>query len=106
MHRIDIVPTRLTSQGQLYSASYGGETIVTDSLSPEFEAARVLHARGLTGKAQTYMGNPYPHLIFDLCAASRLMADSSKEGRPTLSKHRLKRRTDQAQYPLSTSLNG
>ena len=56
VHRVIVAPVlcgngsqRATRSGPLYTASYLGEVIVTRSTQPALDAARVLHARELTG---------------------------------------------------------
>jgi hypothetical protein len=53
MITIVVEKTGLGERGLLYEARLDGEVIVTSSICPGYDAARVLQARGLSGPFQT-----------------------------------------------------
>lgn len=66
----------LTPAGRgAFSVAYRGEVIVECSQAPEREAARMLHARGITGRAVTFhAGSPTPCLRFDISRMAEIAA--------------------------------
>ncbi len=58
-----------------FSVTYLGEVIVERSHSPERDAAMVLHARGITGRAVTFhRGSPIRCLLFDIARLAEIAA--------------------------------
>src|SRR5689334_8456489 len=59
--------------GYLYDATFDGQTIVSRSHDPEYDAARALLARGLTGHFETIDGKTgQRRMRFDVAKAARL----------------------------------
>lgn len=61
VHRIVITPTldkdgrpRRSSKGPFFDASYGGQVIVMGATEPCLAAARILKARGITGRLEMW----------------------------------------------------
>ena len=56
MYRIDVAPVmvdgrhKTTSKGTFYSAMLGDEILLDGTTEPFYNAARVLHSRGITGE--------------------------------------------------------
>jgi hypothetical protein len=70
IHRIIVTPVlrsngkqRAIRSGAVYTASYLGEVIVMGSTQPALDAARILHARGLTGLLEMW-DEVSPHYRF------------------------------------------
>lgn len=58
-----------------FSVAYRGEVIVKRSHAPEREAARILNARGVNGRAVTFhAGSPAPRLRFDISRMAEIAA--------------------------------
>ena len=66
-------------RGQRYNAIFNGERIVTDAIGVEYAACRVLAARGVTGRLETWRpGAPHASMVIrDIEEA----ADSVRENR-------------------------
>ena len=83
-HRVDIErngTARLS--GQRYRATYEGEVIVVSSKDCEFDACRVLLARGITGKLATYFrGGTLPRMRFDIETGATLTCVENPTVRP------------------------
>jgi hypothetical protein len=73
----------------LYDITLDGETIVSDSADPEYDFARALLARGVTGIAETInsiTGRPRSRINID--AAAQLTVDDSSSNGPRFAKWR------------------
>jgi hypothetical protein len=71
----------------LYDLALDGEVIVTGSRTPEFDACRILVARGLTGKLVIFDANTRkPRLTVDIKAGAKLTVKESRKQSPTFAK--------------------
>jgi hypothetical protein len=64
MTEIVINPVSLGHTGQRWEARLGDEVIVKSSRDPEHDAARVLLARGITGRMTTVGADGVPRMSF------------------------------------------
>ena len=54
-HRIYIEPTTIRGdRGQYYRVNYRGAPLIDETWIPEFEASRVLSARGIAGRLEVW----------------------------------------------------
>ncbi len=96
VHRIVITPSfdkegrpRRSSQGPLFNANYGGQVIVTGSTEPCLAGARILKARGLTGRLEMWdTVLPYCRFHTDIDKAAGLTIEEG-DGLPRLRKYRV-----------------
>jgi hypothetical protein len=82
INRIVIEPTASrTTRGQVYRVYFGGELIKT-SWCPEFDACRVLVARGLTGSLEVWRaGKAHADMtIRDIRVGARLTVEEGTRG--------------------------
>ena len=89
--RIRLRHLRYVSTGQLWTVrdDSTGEIIVDAVKDPEFEAARVLVARGVTGTMETYTGDrDFPSFRMDVEKAAKLMTVENRTDGPRLAKWR------------------
>ena len=71
--------------GYLYDVKLDGQTIVSRSRDPEYDAARALLARGLTGRFETIDATTgKPRMRFDIEKAARLCVVEEDGRRPRL----------------------
>jgi hypothetical protein len=78
-------PVGYGKRGQLFSASVGGRTIVTASVTPFLDAARVLVGEGVDAATRIVMrheGKDYDALRSTVGAASRLTVWDDSTGKP------------------------
>lgn len=95
VHRIVITPTldkegrpKRSSKGPLFNASYEGQVIVVGSTQPCLAAARVLKARGLSGRLEMWDAVlPYCRFHTDIDKAAGLTIEEG-DGLPRLRKYR------------------
>jgi hypothetical protein len=72
-HRVDIQHTHYTSTGARYRVTYLGATLIESARDPEFEACRVLLARGITGTLVTYgPGGSVPRMRVNIEQGAKL----------------------------------
>ena len=72
--------------GYVYSVLFAGELLVDRSRDPECDAARALHARGISGKLTLCDGKTgVPRVIIDIERAARLTCTEGPSG-PRLQK--------------------
>ena len=95
VHRIIITPTldkegrsKRSSKGPLYDATYEGQVIVIGSTEPCLDAARVLKARGLSGRIEMWdTVLPYCRYHADIDKAAGLTIEEG-DCQPRLRKYR------------------
>ena len=74
IHRIIIEPTTIRGErGQYYRVHYEGAPLIDETWNPEFEACRVLLARGITGRLEVWrVGRDHPDmLVRDIAKAAK-----------------------------------
>lgn len=85
--RIQIVPIETTKSTGSYLVFFGDELLLERSRNPEYEACRVLAARGHTGKLVSYRGEMPCLVVNDLVwGANRrkpAVDDAEEEGEAT-----------------------
>ncbi len=94
-HRIVIAPSldkegrhKRSSKGPLFDASYEGQIIVMGTTEPCLDAARVLKARGLSGRLEVWdTVLPYCRFHTDIDKAAGLTIEEG-DGLPRLRKYR------------------
>ena len=92
MSTIDVrlKPAWIKNVGYRYDVILDGETIVRRSRDPEFDAARVLHSRGLRGRFRTidfFTGRP--RMVLDIERAARLRTiERADAGPPVVGRYR------------------
>src|SRR5262245_37730764 len=67
--------------GYVYSVISNGEVIVSRSADPEFDAARVLLARGITGKLRLLDMTGKPRNIVNIAKGAKLRTDDTERMR-------------------------
>ena len=73
-----------------YRVIYRSRVLVAKSRDPEFDAARILHSRGKTGKLISYV-NGTRSLTMDISwAAARMIIETSSRGPKTILRKRWK----------------
>ena len=78
-------PEWVDNVGYRYDALLGNEVIVRRSRDPEYDAARVLHARGLRGRFRTVdFRTGKPRMILDIEKAAKLRTVERDDGPPTV----------------------
>ena len=71
--------------GYRYDVIFDGETIVSGSRDPEYEAARVLHGLGLRGRFRTVDFNTgRPRMVLDIATAAKLRTIERDAGGPPI----------------------
>jgi hypothetical protein len=96
VHRIVITPTlnkegrhKRSSKGPLFGASYEGQVIVIGSTEPCLDGARVLKARGLSGRLEMWDSFlPYCRFHVDIEKAAGLTIEEG-DSLPRLRKYRV-----------------
>src|SRR5262245_15334886 len=80
--RIEIESCGLGHRGQLYRVHYAGAVLVESSRNPEFDGARALAAKGITGRVEVWRrGGTSPAMAFDIEKAARLtVKEGDKDG--------------------------
>lgn len=94
-HRIIVTPSldkegrpRRSSKGPLFDTSYEGQVIVVGSTEPCLDAARILKARGLSGRLEIWDTLlPYCRFHTDIDKAAGLTIEEG-DGLPRLRKYR------------------
>jgi hypothetical protein len=77
-HRIDIEPASLGERGQRYLVRHAGAVLVASSRTPEFDACRVLLAKGITGQLEVWhTGAAFPALGLDITKGAGLTVEES-----------------------------
>lgn len=80
-YRIDLTPLHNGERGPLCSAHFNGELIVKSSPQPEFDACRVLRARGFDGNIITYsVGCGAPRMRINIEVGADLTVEESRAG--------------------------
>jgi hypothetical protein len=75
--------------GYVYNVTLDGELVVERSRDPEHDLARVLLARGVTGKVTIHDGNTgKPRTIINFAKAAKLSAVERNRGRLALETYR------------------
>jgi hypothetical protein len=75
-HRIDIEPISLGQRGQLYRVRHAGAVLIQSSRNPEFEACRLLLAKGISGKVEVWhWGAVFPAMRLDIEKGARLTVE-------------------------------
>lgn len=84
--RVFIATAKITSRGQGYSVSFNGETIVTNTRNPEFDACRHLVAQGYQGRMEMWDNErSYPRMVFhDIEKAARLTVSETERHGPRI----------------------
>lgn len=74
LHRFYIAPVRRDRRHQLYSVTFEGKTIITETHLPSAHGCRWLAEHGYTGRAEMYdHDRPHPRMVFpDLVKAGRM----------------------------------
>lgn len=88
--RINVEISELTKRGYTYNVKFNGETIVTDSYDPEFDACRVLVSRDIKGKVTTYKGDK-ACMVLSIEKAANHRVGASNEGTPIIRKKTMSR---------------
>jgi hypothetical protein len=95
-HRIDIEPVSLGQRGQLYLVRHDGAVLDAGSRNPEFDACRLLLAKGMSGKVQVWhQGAVFPAMRLDIEKGARLTVEESDRIGPRLARW----------YPRSEEVN-
>ncbi len=85
VHDVEIGAAEHTTRASLYTIRYRGEVIVEAARDPEFEACRVLHARGITGRLRTWWrGSPHHALTMDIAWGATRRTGEGKAGLQTV----------------------
>jgi hypothetical protein len=85
MIRIDIEVVRYGHRGASYCVRYAGETLIAATRCPEFDAARALLARGITGRLEVWRpGAAFPAMILDIVKAATLTVREDERRRPEI----------------------
>lgn len=84
--RVFIAPVKITSRGQGYSVSFNGETIITSTRNPEFDACRHLVELGYQGRMEMWDNErPYPRMVVhDIEKAARLTVSETERHGPRI----------------------
>lgn len=79
-----LLPPRFSSKGPRYDAVLDdGERVVENSLTPLLDAARVLHARGYTGRLELWdRTRRSPRMAVDITAAAGLTVEETRTTGP------------------------
>ncbi len=85
---VQLRPEWVETVGDRYDVILDGEVIVHQSRDPEYEAARVLQTRGLTGKFRTVdFRNGRPRMILDIEKAAKLRTIERDHGGLSIEPH-------------------
>ena len=77
-HRIVIEPVSLGQRGQLYLVRHDGTVLVAGSRNPEFDACRLLLAKGISGKVEVWHERAvFPAMRLDIEKNARLTVEES-----------------------------
>ena len=88
-HRVELQLTRNAGTGARYRVTYLGKTLVESARDPEFEACRVLLAKGVTGTLLTYtLGSSVPRMRVDIAMGAQLMTIDNVADGPRISRYR------------------
>jgi len=75
-HRIEIEACGLGHRGQLYRVHYAGAVLVESSRNPEFDGARALADKRITGRVEVWRrGCTSPAMRLDIEKAARLTVE-------------------------------
>src|SRR5262245_11383899 len=84
-HRIDIEPASLGERGRRYLVRHAGAVLVASSRNPEFDACRVLLAKGITGQLEVWhTGGAFPAMGLDITKGAGSTVEESDRGGPAL----------------------
>ena len=85
-HRIDIQCTRYTATGARYRVTYLGKVLIESARDPEYEACRVLLARGVRGMLAIFSrGSSVPRARVDIEEGAKLTTiDNASKGPKTV----------------------
>jgi len=88
-HRVEIQRTHHTSAGSRYRVIFRGETLLETTRDPEFEACRVLLARGVKGTLASYWAGSSVHsMIVDIEKGATLAAIENDKDGPRIGRYR------------------
>jgi len=87
---VQLRPTWIRRVGYRYDVILDDEVIVRQSRDPEYDTARVLHARGLRGRFRTIdFRTGEPRMILDIAKAAKLCTvERANKGPPTVGPYR------------------
>jgi hypothetical protein len=87
--RIYLKPTSLGERGQRYCAINDGVTLIESSRTPEFDAARALLAKGITGQLEVWHnGAAFYAMRVDIAKAAGLTVEESDRIGPRFARWR------------------
>ena len=77
-HRIEIEPTSLGDSGQRYLVRHTGTVLIESSRNPEFDGARALLNKGVSGSLEVWRPNSSsPAMRIDIVVAAGLTVEDS-----------------------------
>jgi hypothetical protein len=88
-HRVELELTHNTGTRARYRVTYLGETLIESARDPEFEACRVLLAKGITGTLATYSpGSSVPRMRIGIAKGAQLMTIENAADGPRIGRYR------------------
>ena len=85
--KILIEPFKAGHKGQHYQVTFQDEVILDSTTNPELDACRVLLAKGITGRLETWRRDlPYPCMILDIEKAAKRSVRDNRFGTPVFCK--------------------
>jgi len=82
-HRIDIEPRGLGDSGHRYRVIHNGVTLIESTKNPEFDAARALLAKGITGRLEIWrQGASDRAILLDIRRAAELTVEDGDKAGP------------------------
>ena len=93
--------------GYRHDVLLGGEVIIRRSRDPEYDAARVLHARGLGGRFRTIdVRTGRPRMILDIAKAAKLATIERNDSAPIVVPYRPMSEEDKTRARLHRAHRG
>ncbi len=78
---VTIEPTTIRGErGQHYRVHHAGEVLIEDCWNPEYDAARALLAKGVTGKVEVWRGDQHASTIDVEVAAGLTVVENANSG--------------------------
>jgi hypothetical protein len=87
IHRIVTEPVSIGTRGQHYSVHHDGTLLLASTRLPEFDAARALQAKGLSGRLEVWRkGANHLAMFLDIQKAAALSIEESDKTGPRITR--------------------
>jgi hypothetical protein len=85
IHRVYIEPISLTDRGHRYRVTYADNLLIENTRNPEYDACRVLLAKGITGRLEVWRaGTTFPASSIDIERGAGWTISETEEHGPRL----------------------